>query len=470
MPERDGSEVVAGSFRDPSGFIFVRDGVVHRQVNLAYRQQYDRLTGAAGQGPSLYRRLVDAGFLVPHEEVDVPPPVPETAYRVIRPEQIPFVTYPYEWCFSQLKDAALLTLAVQRQAMECGMSLKDASAYNVQLAAGRPVLIDTLSFEGYQEGEPWVAYRQFCQHFLAPLALMSHRDVRLGQLLRVYIDGVPLDLASSLLPTKTRMSLALGTHIHLHARSQRRHADRATRPRRGAVSRTALLGIIASLESGVRGLTWKPEGTEWADYYAETNYDEAAFEHKQRTVGAYLERVRPGLVWDLGANTGVFSRIAAERGALVVSADIDPAAVERSYLDCRARAEKLMLPVVLDLTNPSPAVGWANSERTSFLDRGPADAVLALALVHHLAIGNNVPLPRIAGFFARIGRHLIVEFVPKSDSQVQRMLATREDIFPLYGREGFERAFAVDFETVDSTQLPGSERRVYLMARRKDRP
>ena len=148
----------------------------------------------------------------------------------MQPEIIPFISYAYEWSFSQLQDAALATLAIEKKALEHGMSLKDASAYNIQFRGSRPVLIDTLSFERYREGEPWVAYRQFCQHFLAPLALMSHTDVRLGQLLRVYIDGVPLDLASRLLPGKTKLSLGLATHIHLHAQAQRKYADKPAKP------------------------------------------------------------------------------------------------------------------------------------------------------------------------------------------------------------------------------------------------
>ena len=183
------------SFRDPSGFLFIREGVLYRQVNRAYAENYARLMESG-----LYAKLVKAGLLIPHTEANIDPPAPELAFKVICPERVPFISYPYEWSFGQLKDAALATLSIQKRALKAGMSLKDASAYNIQFYQAKPTLIDSLSFEIYQEGEPWVAYRQFCQHFLAPLALMAYRDVRLSQLLRVYIDGIPLDLASSLLP------------------------------------------------------------------------------------------------------------------------------------------------------------------------------------------------------------------------------------------------------------------------------
>ena len=418
----------------------------------------------------LYEALVRDGLLIPHEEVgDIPPERPGI-YKTIKPEPVPFISYPYEWCFSQLKDAALTTVAIPKKALEFGMSLKDASAYNIQFHNGRPVLIDTLSFEEYREGEPWVAYRQFCQHFLAPLALMSHTDVRLSQLLRVYIDGIPLDLASKLLPGSTKFSLTLGTHIHLHAKSQERYADKAEKPKSGRVGKMAFMGIISSLESAVKGLNWKPAGTEWAEYYDMTNYGDQSFSAKQELVRRYLCGVRPRTVWDLGANTGLFSRIAAKEGMLTVASDIDPAAVERGYLDCRQRGEKNLLPLVLDLTNPSPAIGWENRERMSFLERGPADAVMALALVHHLAIGNNLPLGHIAQFLAGIGRDLIIEFVPKSDSQVQRLLTTREDIFPDYTTEGFEAAFRPCFDITEQAPIPGSDRTLYLMTKRQPVP
>jgi hypothetical protein len=462
------SEISAASFRDPSGFVFFHRGEVFRQVNVAYRDNYDRLMGSG-----LYKALVRDRLLVPHREVDVPPPEPDLAYKVIKPDRIPFISYPYEWCFSELQDAALATLAIQRRSLEHGQSLKDSSAYNIQFRQGRPVFIDTLSFEEYHEGRPWVAYQQYCQHFLAPLALMARRDVRLGQLLRIHIDGVPLDLASALLPGGTRWSLALATHIHLHARTQKKHANRAQKidPKR-KLSRNALTGILASLESGTRGLEWKPAGTEWAEYYDATNYSDAAFGSKRDLVERYIETCRPGMLWDMGANTGVFSQLAASRGIPTVAFDIDPAAVEKNYRDCRARTrtgeEVNTLPLVLDLTNPSPGLGWANEERMSLLERGPVDMALALALIHHLAISNNLPLSKVARFFAGVCERLVIEFVPKSDSQVQRLLATREDIFPDYTKAGFEQAFTSGFTIDDASPVEGSERTLYLMTRRTD--
>lgn len=450
------------SFRDPSGFLFLVDGNLHRQIDQSYANDYDRLMQSG-----LYDDLVGKGYLIPYSEVALELTAAPNAYRVIRPESIPFISYPYEWSFSQLKDAALLTLQIQQIALQYGMSLKDASAYNIQYRAGRPALIDTLSFEAYSEGEPWVAYRQFCQHFLAPLALASFVDVDLLRLTRLHIDGIPLELARKALPKRTYWRIPLLLHLHLHAKAQERYADAATVQRRRKINKTSLLGIIDSLESGVRKLTWAPGKTEWGEYYTASTYTPEAFAHKKILIRELLDSLptAPGIIWDLGANVGVFSRIAAEGGAQVISCDIDPACVEHNYSVVAREGEGNILPLRLDLTNPSPAIGWEHRERSSLVERAPADLVMALALVHHLAISNNVPLSRIAGFFARLSAHLIIEFVPKQDSQVQRLLASRRDIFPDYTQLGFEEAFGRYFSIKQAIPIRDTARILYYFVR-----
>ncbi len=453
--------VVPSSFRDPSGFCFLQDGSLYRQVNLIYKENYDHLIDSG-----LYRNLVGSGLLVAHEEVAADYARTGDAYKILKPEMIPFISYPYEWCFSQLKDAALATLETQKRALDFGMTLKDSSAYNIQFMGGRPVLVDTLSLEEYREGQTWVGYRQFCQHFLAPLALMSYRDIRLNQLLRVYLDGTPLDLASSLLPRRTWLRFSLLSHIHLHARSQRHFADRTVNTRGRQMSKLGFAGLIDSLRSSVKKLHWRPKGTEWAQYYENTSYSRDALQEKTQLVAEFLAETNPDMVWDLGANMGLFSRIASDQGIRTISFDVDPAAVEKNYLECVEKGETNILPLLLDLTNPSPGIGWENDERTSILERGPADTALALALVHHLAISNNLPLRNIARFFNRICNSLIIEFVPKSDAQVQRLLSTREDVFPNYTQQDFEHELGRHFTIRKSARITDSTRTLYLMTGR----
>jgi len=449
------------SFRDPSGFLFFQNDILYRQVNQVYREHYEHMMDSG-----LYHALVSQNLMVQHEEAEgIDPPDPDLVYKVIKPEVVDFVSYPYEWSFLQLRGAALTTLRLARVGLDHGMILKDASAFNIQFHRGRWRLLDTLSFEIYQVGEPWVAYKQFCQHFLAPLALMAYRDQRMNLMSRLFIDGIPLDIATKLLPFRTKLRFGLLTHLHLHARSQKRYADKAVSREQvhGKVSHKALVGLLDSLRNTIKGLSVRIDKTEWANYYGETNYSPSAFEEKKAIVSAFIDRVAPKKVWDLGANIGEFSRLASDKGIFTLAFDVDPGAVSQNYIQVRKDRDQHLLPLVIDLTNPSPGLGWGHRERQSLMDRGPVDLVLALALVHHMAISNNVPLPKLALFFHEICRHLIIEFVPKSDSQVQRLLRSREDIFDDYTIAGFEVAFQPYFKIVEKQPVPESERILYLM-------
>jgi hypothetical protein len=463
-----------GSFRDPSGHVFTHAGRIFRQINRLYAREYDHLRSSG-----LYQALIDRQVLVPHEEVAAPlepgtaddtrpalrlRPESEAAYKFIAPERIPFISYPFEWAFSQLKAAALTTLGAQRTALDHGMVLKDASAYNIQFRGASPVLIDTLSFELWTEGTPWVAYRQFCQHFLAPLALMSRTDARLGALSRVFIDGPPLDLAVRLLPVRSMLSPSLVMHLHLHARAQARHGSKAISGKSAtAFSRNAMLGLVDSLRGAVEGLTYSAAEGVWVDYYGHTNYSAAAMADKQRIVAGLVERERPRMLWDLGANTGAFSGLAAAHGGYAVAFDGEAGAVERHYLERQRLGDRTVLPLVMDLANPTGRMGWNHEERLSLADRGPADLVLALGLIHHLTLANQVPFVMSAQFLAGIARTLVIEFVPRTDSQVQGMLSRMPRLDERYSLEGFEEAFAQHFTVADMVPVTESERRIYLM-------
>ena len=454
-------QVVEGSFRDPSGFVYTRDGILYRQVNRSFADHFDAFIRSG-----LYDELARDGLLVAHQQVGLDLAASDDAHAVLQPARVGFISYPYEWSFGQLKDAARLTLEIQERAVAKGLTLRDSSAYNVQFVNACPIFIDTLSFEPLEEGKAWSAYKQFCEHFLVPLTLMSARDVRCEALLRSYIDGIPLDLGSRLLPRRSWLGLSTFLHIHMHAWAQGRYAGSAvtsTAAKGRSMSRQGLLTLVKNLKDAVQRLSWRAAGTEWAEYVSDNNYSDSAARSKREMVQGFLRRSSPRTVWDLGANTGEYSRAAREIAPLVVSFDVDPAAVERNYQRVRSSNETGILPLLLDLTNPSPALGWAGRERLSLEQRGPADAIMALALIHHLAIGHNLPLERIASYFARLGRQLVIEFVPKSDSQVKRLLLSRPDIFPSYTKEGFEAAFRQHF-TVDAVDpVQDSERWLYLM-------
>lgn len=448
------------SFRDPSGFIFRRKGTIFRQINTVYEPHYRRFVDSG-----LRQELLEGGLLLPYQEQTLEAGMTSDAWLVLEPETVELISYPWEWSFSQRKDAALVTLEIARRARQKGMVLKDANAFNMQFHRGKPVLIDHLSFEIIEEGEPWVAYHQFCEQFLAPLALMALVDVRLGSMLRSHTGGIPLDLASMLLPSSTKLKLGLLAHIHGHAKA--RSGEGGKGGASAKMSETAHAALLDNLQTTVSSLTWKPSGTVWGDYYDNTNYSNEAMDEKKRMVRGLLETMEfaPATCWDLGANTGEFSLLAAGLGIETTAWDFDGAAVEKAYLAVKEKKIPNLLPLIQDFSNPTPRLGWDLSERDSFADRGPADVVLALALVHHLAIANNVPFRRIADWLSGLGRAAIVEFVPKSDSQVKRLLASRRDIFDHYDAASFEDAMGRFFDLVSKEPIPGTERTLYLFRR-----
>jgi hypothetical protein len=461
------AELEPSSFRDPAGFVFRHEGVLYRQINKGHDEGYRALMDSG-----LYDQLAGTGRLVAHDEVPLRPWSAPDAAVVLRPALVPFISYPYEWSFHQLRDAALLTLEVQDAAVQRGCSLRDASAYNVQFVGRRPTLIDTLSIGAWPPGRPWDAYRQFCSHFLLPLALMSYGHPACGRLGALWMDGIPLDVGRHLLPLRSWLRPGLAMHLHAHGRAQAAtgtQTPHGTERRHPTMSATAMRGLVDSLRRAVERVPPPRVSGVWSEYGTTCNYSEAATAHKRALVEDYLiqaGRTAPlRCVWDVGANTGAYSELAAGHAEYVVSMDLEPSVVDRIWTTA-ARGRDNILPLVQDLTNPSPALGWRHSERQSLVERGPADAVLALAVVHHLAIGGNVPLPQVAAFFRSICRALVVEFVPKEDSQVRRMLAVREDVFPTYSREGFEAAFAAHFDVLRADRISDSVRTLYLMSAR----
>ncbi|HEY4798422.1 MAG TPA: SAM-dependent methyltransferase, partial [Bacteroidia bacterium] len=390
------------------------------------------------------------------------------SFKVIKPQAIPFISYPYEWCFSQLKDAALLTLKIQKTALQHGMILKDASAYNIQFIGSTPIFIDTLSFERYIEGSPWIAYKQFCQHFLAPLVLMSYRSAELSGLLIKYIDGIPLTLASSLLPSKAILNSGISTHIFLHSKLQSRHSQHnKAKKTQAQLSKNRLFALIEHIKDCVEGLQLKTDKSNWVKYDNDNTYSPTATEQKEKAITGWLETCKPKTIWDMGCNTGRFSLLSSQKADLVIAMDSDHGCIESLYGNLRKGDTANILPLVQDLSNPSPAIGWNNAERKTISERGYPDIILALALIHHLRIGNNVPFSRIAEYFCALTSLLIIEFVPQEDIRVQQMLSGRENIFQDYTQENFIAAFEQFYTIQQSRPIHDSKRTLFLMSRKQ---
>jgi ribosomal protein L11 methylase PrmA len=444
------------SYRDPCGFVFEHSGIFYRAVLAAGREDYDALMQSG-----LYQQLVERNLMIAHEEVaDLLPSA--NVYKMLKPEQLGFWTYPYEWSFSQLRDAALLTLKLIRLGLEHGMILKDASANNIQFVSGHPVLIDSLSFEAYEEGRPWQAFNQFCRHFLYPLLVFQKHPEWTPATLMAYPDGLSAPLTASLLPWKSRFSWNKQLYVYLAAALGKKKSGTAYR-----ISKEKILQNTAQLKDFIGGLQPPKVDAGWSHYYDETILSEDYLESKKAIVADVLKDLGPKRVIDTGCNTGAFSLITAEYAPQVIAFDADASSVDALYTETGARNMRHIHTLVADLTNPTPALGWANAERSALKDRLRGDMVLALALAHHLAIGKNVPFSMISSFFAGITQKwLLIEFVPKSDPRVQLLLQSREDVFVDYTQQHFEGAFSAHFSFEKTFALPHSERILYLMRRR----
>jgi hypothetical protein len=454
---RDAVAGLPGSFKDPAGRVLRLAGELVRAVYPEGRSDYELLVRSG-----LYDRLVDRRLLVSHEELPQAVSSVPAAWNVLRPVSIPFISYASEWSFSQLRDAAIATLRVQQEALAFGMTLKDAPSSNIQFLDGRPVLIDTLSLTKYQGG-PWTAYYQFCKHFLAPLLLIAYRDARLLDLLARQPDGMPLDLASALLPIRSWLKPAALMHVHLHARADRRLQAPAAANARAAPGHGRRADVLVeSLLAAVGGLGWQPSTTQWTTYAdCRPTYSEHAWQWRRDWVNRHVQRVVPRTVWDFGAAAGHMSRLCTDAGAFTVACDADAACVDAMYREARASGNTRLLPLVINLLAPPAPSGWAEQERLGLVNRGPADLLLALGVVHHLAVPGAVPFDQQLRFFARLARGAIVEYVPPDDPVVTAW-ANRFDVRHVT-EQAFQDAARAAFSRIERFPIPESRRVLYSL-------
>jgi ribosomal protein L11 methylase PrmA len=448
---------IPSSYRDPAGFVVEEDGVYKRVVTPRGVADYEQLISSG-----LNDELVAAGLLVSHK-IESSPELESQGSRLLIPEQIPFVSYPFEWSFDELKDAALLTLDIQQRALAHGLVLKDASAYNVQFQGAKPVFIDTLSFTRYHGGA-WVAYEQFCRQFLGPLLLMHYGAPDAARFLKEELDGFQLDRVSRSLPKRSYLRSGPLLHIHLHARAVRRQSSRAFSPE--IKEPVNLQELTASLRRAVEKIRTPQYDVGWTGYYAESRfYPPGAQDAKREAVRDMAGRVSPRMVFDLGANTGLYASKVASLGALCVAFESDSGCVNRMYLEERAKARSNILPLVMDLANPSPPLGFELHSTMSLFERPQADLVLCLALIHHLRVSGNIPLERIVQFLARLGRWLIIEFVPLTDPAI-KTLTSRMGDFADYTLPGFLESFTKRYCLRASKPVTGTRRTLHLFERR----
>jgi ribosomal protein L11 methylase PrmA len=365
---------------------------------------------------------------------------------VVEHPRLPFISYPYEWPFPALKAAALLHLGIQLDALDAGVALSDASAFNIQFRGARPVFIDLLSFRRYRDGEMWTGHRQFCEQFLNPLLLRAKCGIAYNAWYRGTQEGITAGDLRRLLPWASKLSRNVLLHVIAQSAFQKAPMTPSTNGKAllktqfPTVSyRRMLTGLRAWIETLEPADTGK---TVWQDYATSHSYADDEIAAKQDFIAEFARAVTPALMWDLGCNTGDYSAIALNNGAkTAIGFDMDQGSLELAF----ARAvdgDLPFTPLYLDGANPTPSQGWNERERQGLAGRASADAVVALAFVHHLAIGRNIPLPDLAAWLTGLAPHGVAEFVPKQDPMVQRLLALREDIFPDYTLEHFQHCLS----------------------------
>lgn len=470
----------AGSFRDRGNRVFRAGDRILRGVSKAVYEHWKSVSAAP-----FFETLSAEGKLIgtidaSGEEVAQTRPLSEWPH-VLAHETVPFISYPYEWSFGMLKDAALLHLEILEKAIPEGWTLKDSSAYNIQFIGARPVFIDIPSFEPYRAGDPWNGYRQFCMMFLYPLMMKAYLGVDFGPLLRAYIDGVDPVVADKLLSRAARWKKGVFAHVYLHSKMQARaaameldEAKRLTEDAGGAPeekkrlrhSEAMVLGLIQGLRSTIAKMKSPDERTVWGDYAADHSYSDASLQKKKDFIERNAKRGRYRKVWDIGCNTGVFSRLCAPFADEVISIDGDPKAIDRLYQHEKLEGAGKILPMIIDLGNVSPNQGWRGAERKSLERRSRPDLTLCLALIHHIVIAANIPMREFIDWLGDLGGDLILEFVAAEDGMAQMLLRNKANQYQDYTIEEFERLVSARYQVADSEELKGGHRKIYYLRRR----
>ena len=464
-----------GSFRDREGRVFYTEGRVFRALSPVAEAEWQALEKTA-----FFDRLIAEGKLIPTRSADWSksqlaelPGFSERWTTALEHDRLPFISYPYEWTFHMLKDAALLQLELLEAALEEDMMLKDATPYNIQWRGARPVFIDIPSFERWRQGEPWIGYQQFCRLFLFPLMMSAYRGLPFAPWLRGAIDGLTPKEFNDLLSWRDLFRPGVLVDVYLQAKLQKGSSgggqseapEKTTDDlKQAGFGKQMILNNLRRLRKVVGKLSWGERRSEWSEYAAQNSYDD----ENRRIKRDFVEQAMAGrtwqLTWDIGCNTGEYSRLAAGHSRSVVAFDADHLAVDRLYLDLQnpgADSPDNILPLVMNLADPSPSLGWRHGERKALSRRDPPDFILCLAVLHHLVISANVPLPEVVEYLAQFGAHMVIEFVAKDDPMVQKLLAHRQDIFHDYELEVFEAALAEHFRVLKKTVFHDNTRILY---------
>jgi ribosomal protein L11 methylase PrmA len=456
----------SGSFRDRNARVFLNEKEVYRGLGPQALKEWETLAEK-----KFFLACMSKGQVVQTEMVD---PVAEKIgaglqaqyVAFLKHQKIPFVSYAYEWPFGMLKDAALLQLDLLLASLDEGMILKDSSHFNFQWQGAQPIFIDTASFEVLRKGEPWVGYRQFCEMFLFPLMLQAYKDVPYQSWLRGSIDGINVDSFAKLLSARDLLRSGVLLHAYLQSKAQSRFSDSNKDVKKGLAaagfSRDLIKANVKGLRNLISKLTWNRSKSEWSHYAKEHSYTDNDYEIKKTFVRDVVHSREWSLAWDIGCNTGTFSRIAAEKAKYVVAMDLDQLAVEYLYQELKKEGNTRILPLVGNLADPAPNLGWRGMERKSLPERGRPELTLCLALIHHIVISANIPMQEFVGWLADLGTSLVIEFVTKQDEMVEKLLRNKIDNYADYEVDYFEKCLAEHFRVEKRQEVKGGKRILYF--------
>ena len=450
-----------GSFRDPSNRIFESEGKIYRAIFNSGKSDYINI-----QQSGIIQKLINKKYLIDTDELDRRNKLYsheelKNVYIILNHKKIPFISYPYEWCFEQLKKAAIFHLDLQLYLLENNFNLKDSSAFNIQFIGGEPIFIDFFSLQKYNDGDYWIGYKQFCENFLNPLYLSFKKNVQFNHIIRSNLEGISSTTLNNLLSFKDKLSLNVFSHIVLQSRYEKKVLlDEKSSIKKfkklKKLPKKNLISMITIIKNWIKKFNIQNKKSTWSDYSVINTYKDFEKKKKIDIVKKFTNKIKPNLLVDLGCNTGDYSIAALENGAnYAVGFDFDIESLNKSY-----DRSPNFLPLWFDAANPSPDQGFMQKERDGFERRVKSDALISLAFIHHLVIAKNISVQMFVEWISKISQFGLLEFVPKNDETIQKMLISKRDIYKDYNIDNLIKYLEYDFKIVSIDQVSESGRKI----------
>ena len=451
-----------GSFRDPAGKIFYHNNKVFRILNYEGEKRLKFLEESKILEESIKKDFLIKSSRINEQDLNFKEAENKT---IIEHKKLDYISYPFEWSFDQLKDAAIHHLDFHIFLLKNNANMIDGSAYNVQFVGFKPTFIDILSIKKYEDGEYWTAHKQFCENFLNPLILKSKKDIDFNNWSKGNLEGITTKDLNSVLSLKDKISYNIFTQVVLLNFFERKTIENnkinLKKIKKKKFPKRSFLSMLLNMRNFILSLNLKKSKTVWDDYSSNNTYELEEENLKKRIVMEFARKYKFNSLADLGCNDGVYSKICLDNGcSSVVGFDYDLNAINNGYKI--AKKEKLnFLPLYFDASNPSSNIGWFQKERKGFFERSNFSGMIALAFEHHLAIAKNIPLNQVIKWLIKIAPKGLIEFVPKNDVTIKKMLSLKGDIFKDYNEENFRNLLQNNSKIISETKINESGRKIF---------